>query len=69
MSSCPPSSAGIEPLLFSSTALVYTKLQNRLSNEQVAKLVSVYSHLGAIKWKNTTKTARKEDYIDDNFEL
>jgi hypothetical protein len=44
---CPPSSAGVERL-FSSAALVHTKLQNHLSNDQVAKLVHVYCHFG---WK------------------
>lgn len=70
ISSCPPSSAGIERL-FSSTALVHTKLRNRLSNERVAKLVRVYRHLGAAEWKNTTETAGKEDDIDvdDDLEL
>ena len=64
ISCCPPSSAGIERL-FSSTALVQTKLRNRLANERVAKLVRVYRHLGATEWKKTTETAGEEDNIDD----
>ena len=42
---CLPSSAGIERL-FSSVALVHTKLRNRLSNDRVAKLVRVYRYFG-----------------------
>ena len=40
VSACPPSSAGIERL-FSSAALIQTKIRNRLSNKRVQKLVHV----------------------------
>ena len=56
ISSCPPSSAGIERL-FSSAGLIQTKLRNRLSNECVTKLIHVYRHFG---WKEPKD---KEDDI------
>ena len=41
---CPPSSAGIERL-FSSAALVHTKIRKRLSTERVQKLIQAYRFL------------------------
>lgn len=69
--SCPPSSAGIERL-FSSAALVHTKLRNRLANDRVAKLVRVYRYFG---WKEKVQKdlcpypQKTDDEHEDDIEF
>lgn len=64
ISSCPPSSAGIERL-FSSMALIHTKQRNRLGNEKAAKLVHVYRHFG---WKESETPDPELINLDDEDE-
>ena len=47
-----PSSAGVERL-FSSASLTQTKIRNRLSNEQVHKLILIHRHFGCHMDKET----------------
>lgn len=65
----PPSSAGIEHL-YSSEALVHTKLRNSLTNDRVAKLVQVYSLCTVILdgMKNKLPFAQNSEITKQNYE-